>query len=181
MSRPTVPNSLLDKGPHQVFSIQRALVSICFGASSRVLAAASNVRNAMLAAVLFVPRASADYPYLNSSDPIYDGFVASSSNDSTVAADVNNFMAESIGLKEWQSRVNQIRSGGSKALCIGNLSIALSELGVCIHIYIFFGNGFLHSNIWLVVKCPSFADQAILTERCSRRHTLQVRVEPRPS
>jgi hypothetical protein len=99
----------------------------------------------MLATVLFVPSASADWTSFNTSDPSYDEFTSSSSNDSRVAADVQNFLSYDVGLQDWQNVAKQIRSGGTKALCTGNLSIALSELGVS------------QLQISLLVRCPAGA------------------------
>jgi hypothetical protein len=76
-----------------------------------------------------VPGTSANYTLLDTDNPSYDIFEPSQSNDTAVRADVQNFMSTSIQYDIWAARGRAIRGSGSRALCIGNLSIALDQLG----------------------------------------------------
>lgn len=116
---------------HQFF---RSSVSKIFqDAIGRSSAAVSRLHKAALGAVLLLPPAvsagEAGYPSLNSSSPSYDVFQTGTSNDTTVEADVNNFLASSIEYAPWSNRAAAIRASGTRAYCIGNLSVALTEVG----------------------------------------------------
>jgi hypothetical protein len=105
-------------------------VDICSSASSRVLNSASNLQYALLSSIFVIPGASADYPNLsNNTSSNYNDFTQSQSNDSRVLADINNFIATSLGFPEWQARAHTIRASGGNAQCVGNLSVALGEVG----------------------------------------------------
>ena len=117
------------KAPRE-FSISRAIVDVCSSASFRALRAASNIQYALFSALFVLPKASADYPNLsNNTSSNYNDFTPSQSNDSRVLADISNFKATSIGFPEWQAWAHTIRASGGVAQCVGNLSIALSEVG----------------------------------------------------
>lgn len=121
--------SLIDK-PNQAFSISRALNYVSSGAFSSLAAASSNLHYTLLSALFLPPKAAADYPLLNSSNPSYDVFVASPSNDNTVQADVNDYLAVNFGFfRDWQNRAHQIRMSRDHAYCVGNLSVALQDVG----------------------------------------------------
>jgi hypothetical protein len=115
---------------NQAFSISGALNWVCSGAFSRLATASSNVQHVLLSVFFLIPKAAADYPLLNSSNPSYDIFIASPSNDTTVRADINDFLADNFGFfRDWQNRAYQIRMSRDHAYCAGNLSVALQDVG----------------------------------------------------
>jgi hypothetical protein len=122
------PSFLIDESA-QDFSIQKSIRQILLSGSSRILTATSKIQYSVLSSVLLLPKVAALYPYLDTSKPSYNGFIASPSNGSKVQADIENFLSVGGGFQDWQHRAEAIRRTGNPAFCIGNLSVALSDVG----------------------------------------------------
>jgi hypothetical protein len=116
-----------------------ALSQVASDASQRVHKILDSTAATLLAGLNLIPLVSAQdlagYTQLNSSQPNYNDFeagpVANNSDGEKVEADVYSLLAASgnNGWNWWIQRASQIRSGGNREYCVGNLSITLSGLG----------------------------------------------------
>ncbi|KAF2105168.1 hypothetical protein BDV96DRAFT_535432 [Lophiotrema nucula] len=75
------------------------------------------------------PIARRNYPSLATSNPSYANFISTPSNDTTVKADIAHFGGPGLGFNAWSHRATIIRSSGTAAMCTGNLSVALGDVG----------------------------------------------------
>lgn len=126
-----------------IFSfIKSSFAHIATDTLRRTSRALFNVQATVTGGVLLLAKGASSssdgYPRLNSSRPSYAEFQLSEADPGTdegqrVLADVNNFVPTSSqdwnqwGL--WVKRAESIRSSGRPDYCVGNLSIALSEVG----------------------------------------------------
>jgi hypothetical protein len=79
--------------------------------------------------VLLLPKVAALYPLLDTSDPSYDLYIVSPSNDRKVQADIRNFDSFEGTFPQWQARAQAIRGTSTQQYCTGNLSLALADVG----------------------------------------------------
>ncbi|KAF2471137.1 uncharacterized protein BDR25DRAFT_367836 [Lindgomyces ingoldianus] len=115
--------------------LSSSLGSVATDVAARCKAVLESTHTTVCGAIIFLPKAFAipipkpGYPLLEPPASSYLEFQATPSNDSTVIADSKYFSDRSLQFGSWIQRAKHIRSSQNFALCTGNLSLALADVG----------------------------------------------------
>lgn len=122
---------------HGLSFFSSSLCRIAVDASLRSYAIFHNIQSTLFSAIILLPKTfgapapapEPGYPLLDPPESSYLAFDATPSNETTVIADSKYFSDRSLQFAWWRNRAAEIRRSGDFALCTGNLSLALADVG----------------------------------------------------